>query len=206
MNALTTNNQMTVYLQHDDPEVAIPFHISMYGLISAHIILANSVVSILYNYKSLSVMSYCLYMTTLLFWNNLTHSGFIRNLDIFTGITNVIFITYYDSLWFDVLYKELWASAMSIGCLVYLLNSYIFYCQTTPETQEITNDDLENVLTKYSYFSTKYIPPNTYNRELAYYYATFVHIFALHVLPPVTCMCCIIYSEQTLGPDYPVLH
>lgn len=71
-------------------------------------------------------------------------------------------------------------------------------------TQEITNDDPENVtLIKYSYFSTKYIPPNTYNRELAYYYSAFVHIIALHVLPPVTCMCCIIYSDKH---KYPVLH
>jgi len=194
---------MVVYLQHDDPDVAIPFHISMYGLISAHIILANSVVSILHNYKSLSIMSYCLYITTLLFWNNLTHSGMIRNIDIATGIVNVLSITYYDSLRFDALYRELWASAMSIASLIYLMNTYIFYCQTTP-TEEITNDDPENVtLIKYSYFSTKYIPPNTYNRELAYYYTAFVHIIALHVLPPFTCMYCIIYSGP---PKYPVLH
>jgi hypothetical protein len=188
---------MVVYLQHDDPEVAIPFHISMYGLISAHMFLANSVVSILYNYKSLSIMSYCLYMTTLLFWNNLTHSGMIKNIDIATGITNITFITYYNSLWFDVLYKELWASVTSLGCLIYLMNTYIFYCQTTPETEEITNDEQEDIVTKYSYFSTKYIPPNTYNRELAYYYATFVHIIALHVLPPLACMCGIIYSDKS---------
>jgi hypothetical protein len=206
MSSLQSNNQMVVYLQHDDPEVAIPFHISMYGLISAHIILANSVVSILHNHKSLSIMSYCLYITTLLFWNNLTHSGIIRNIDIATGIVNIISISYYDSLRFDALYKELWASAMSLGCLVYLFNSYIFYCQTTPDTEETTNDDQGNIITKYSYFSTKYIPPNTYNRELAYYYATFVHIFALHVLPPVTCMCCIIYSDNSLEHKYPVLH
>ncbi len=142
-------------------------------------------------------MSYCLYLTTLLFWDNLTHSGIIKNLDIATGITNIIFITYYDSLRFDALYRELWASAMSIGCLIYLINTYIFYCQTTP-AKEITNDEPP---TKYSYFSTKYIPPNTYNRELAYYYSAFVHIIALHVLPPVTCMYCIIYSDV---PKYPV--
>jgi len=151
-------------------------------------------------------MSYCLYITTLLFWNNLTHSGIIRNIDIATWIVNIISISYYDSLRFDALYKELWASAMSLGCLVYLFNSYIFYCQTTPESQYITNDDQSNIITKYSYFSTKYIPPNTYNRELAYYYATFVHIFALHVLPPVTCMYCIIYSDNSLEHKYPVLH
>jgi hypothetical protein len=197
------DNQMVVYLQHDDPLVAIPFHISMYGLISAHIILANSVVSILHNHNSLSLTSYCLYITTLLFWNNLTHSGMIRNIDIATGIVNVLSITYYDSLRFDALYKELWASVMSICSLIYLFNSYIYYCQTTPDTEEITNDDPENVLTKYSYFSTKYIPPNTYNRELAYYYTSFVHIFALHFLPPVTCMYCIIYSGSL---KYPVLH
>lgn len=105
----------------------------------------------------------------------------IRNIDIATGIVNVLSITYYDSLRFDALYKELWASVMSIGSLIYLFNSYIYYCQTTPDTEEITNDDPVNVtLTKYSYFSTKYIPPNTYNRELAYYYTSFVHIFALH--------------------------
>lgn len=194
MSSLQADKQITIYLQHDDPEVAIPFRISKYGLISAHIILANSVVSALHNYNSLSITSYCLYITTLLFWNNLTHSGMIRNIDIATGIVNVLSITYYDSLRFDAWYKELWGSVMSLGSLIYLMNTFIFYCQTTPDTEEITNDDQR---TKYSYFSTKYIPPNTYNRELAYYYATFVHIFALHVLPPVTCMYCIIYSDQT---------
>ena len=131
----------------------------------------------------------------------------IRNIDIATGIVNVLSITYYDSLRFDAWYKELWGSAMSIGSLIYLINVYIFYCQTTPpptENQEITNNDPENVtLIKYSYFSTRYIPPNTYNRELAYYYSAFVHIMALHVLPPVTCMYCIIYSDRH---KYPVLH
>lgn len=203
MGSLQADNQMVVYLQHDDPDVAIPNHISKYGLISAQLLLANSVVSALHNYKSLSVISFFLYITTLLFWNNLTHSGFIKKVDIATGIVNVLSITYYDSLRFDALYKELWASVMSLGSLIYLFNSYIFYCQTTPDTQEIINDE---PIIKYSYFSTKYIPPNTYNRELAYYYTSFVHIFALHFLPPVTCMYCIIYSERDAGLDYPVLH
>ena len=131
------DNQMVVYLQHDDPEVAIPNHISKYGLISAHIILANVIVSALYNHNSLSITSYCLYITTLLFWNNLTHSGMIRNIDIATGIVNVLSITYYNSLWFDTWYRELWGSAMSIGSLIYLMNVYIFYCQTTPPQQKI---------------------------------------------------------------------
>lgn len=200
------DNQMVVYLQHDDTVVAIPNHISKYGLISAHIILANAIVSALYNHNSLSLTSYCLYITTLLFWNNLTHSGMIRNIDIATGIVNVLSITYYNSLWFDTWYRELWLSVMSIGSIIYLMNSYIFYCQTTP-AQEITNDNPENnTLVKYSYFSTKYIPPNTYNRELAYYYSSFVHIIALHILPPVTCMYCIIYSVNSLEHKYPVLH
>jgi hypothetical protein len=203
------DEQLVVYLQHDDPVVAIPFHISVYGLISAHFFLANSIVSLLHNYNSLSAFSLCLYITTLLFWNNLTHSGVIRIIDISTGIANILSITYYDSLWFDALYRELWASVLSTGCLIYLMNIYIFYCQTTPD---ITNDDQgddqgdnqDNAsLTKYSYFSIKYIPPNTYNRELAYYYSVFVHIIALHILPPVTCMYCIIYNDKS---NYQMLH
>ena len=50
MTDLTADNQIVVYLQHDDPVVALPNHISKYGLISAHIILANAIVSLLYNY------------------------------------------------------------------------------------------------------------------------------------------------------------
>jgi hypothetical protein len=208
MSALSemNDNQMVVYLQHDDPVVSMPNHISKYGLISAHAFLANSVVALLYNYNFLSAISCCLYITTLLFWNNLTHSGFIKMVDIAVVQIYALSITFYHSLWFSAWCREVWISIGCLSYLIYLINVSMFYCQTTP-TQEITNDDPDNEpLIKYSYFSTKYITPNTYNRELVYYYSAFVHIMAMHFMIAFTCMYCIIYSDQTKTSVYPVLH
>ena len=199
------DKQMVVYLQHDDPVVSIPNHISKYGMISGHIYLVNSVVALLYNYNSLSTFSACLYITTLLFWNNIMHSGFIKKVDMAVVQIYALSITFYHSLWFSAWCREVWISIGCLSYLIYLMNTSVFYCQTTP-TQEIINDDKSNVPTKYSYFSTKYIPPNTYNRELTYYYTSFVHIMAMHFMIAFTCMYCIIYSDQSVQPAYPMLH
>jgi hypothetical protein len=200
-----TDEQMVVYLQHDDPVIAIPNHISKYGLISAHAFLVNSVVAWMYNFHSLSTMSCCLYITTLLFWNNLTHSGFIKMVDMAVVQIYALSITLYHSLWFSAWCRDMWMGVGSLSYLIYLMNVSIFYCQTTPE---ITNeDDPENAsLIKYSYFSIKYIPPNTYNRELVYYYSVFVHIMSMHFMIAFTCMYCIIYSDQTKTSVYPILN
>lgn len=201
---MSSHRQIVVYLQHDDQNVAIPYHISKYGMISAHAFLANSVVAWLYNYNSLSTFSCCLYITTLIFWNNLTHSGFIKMVDITVTHIYGLSISYYHSLWFSSWCRDVWAGTLSLACLLYLINISVFYCQTTQDT---LNDDKHNLqLTKYSYFSLKYIPPNTYNRELAYYYSAFVHIMAMHFMLAFTCMYCIIYSDQIPNTNYQMLN
>ena len=56
-----------IYLQHTDPVICVPQHISRYGLYSAQLILLNAICNYIYGYKILTTrfIQICIYNSTI---------------------------------------------------------------------------------------------------------------------------------------------
>ena len=171
-----------IYLQHTDPVICVPQHISRYGLYSEQLILLNAICNYIYGYKILTIIGLSLYTTSLLHWYKMKSTGLIKTLDVTMCVITINYITFNDSAYFCPLNRQLWFLSTFICIAAYLTNTYIGSYQQFPKGSRYFAGD-----EPYRYFSLKYTWPNTLQRELAYKYATYVHIILLHV--NLTCAC-----------------
>jgi hypothetical protein len=171
-----------IYLQHNDPIICLPQHISRYGFYSAHLFLLNAICNYLYNYNWLAFIGLSLYITSLLHWYKIQYNGLFKTLDVATCIVTINSITFYDSTFFCPQNRLLWYLSAFLCIVTYLLNRYIeFYQVQCKGSRYFLADE------PYHYFLLKYTWPNTLQRELAYKYNVFVHILFLHV--NLSCAC-----------------
>jgi hypothetical protein len=70
-----------MYLQHTDPELAVPQHISRIGVITAHTFLATSTLAYKYKMYYVTGLLLSLYTISILHWRKLKNKGIIRTLD-----------------------------------------------------------------------------------------------------------------------------
>ena len=158
-------------------ELALPQHISRVGVYTGHFFLLGSIVSVYYNFPMItSVALFTTYSTTIIHWYKLRHSGIIKTLDIFS-IINLLLTFYFNGLnRFCPNCQRAWLSIVFTIFVVYFINSHIFYYQTIENRGEIMKPG------KYSYFSLAYTLPNTRERELSYYYNSYIHCGFIHIL------------------------
>lgn len=179
------------YLQHNDPIVCVPQHISKYGLYSANFFLLNAICNYLYNYNFLAFIGMSLYITTLLHWYKIKHNGLIKIIDVITCIITINYVSFYDSLYFCPEQRKLWLINAFVSATVYLLNKYIEFYQ---QKYKGSNYFLANE--PYQYFSLKYTYPNTLQRELSYKYSVYIHIIFLHVNLSAACIYGVVNSPS----------
>jgi hypothetical protein len=177
-----------IYLQHTDPVVCVPQHISRYGLFSVQLFLLTAICNYIYDYNVLTVIGLTLYITSLFHWYKIKTTGFFKTLDVTTCIITINYITFNDSAYFCPINRKLWILSAIVSIISYLTNKYIDSYQQFPKgTRYFAADE------PYQYFSLKYTWPNTLQRELSYKYTTYVHIILLHV--NLSCAC--IYGVVT---------
>jgi hypothetical protein len=177
-----------IYLQHTDPVVCVPQHISRYGLYTSQFFLLNALCNYIYGYQILTIIGVTLYITSLLHWYKIQSFGLIKTLDIIACIITINYTTFNDSLYFCPRNRQLWILSTFVSIIAYLTNKYICSYQLFPE-----GTDYFAANEPYQYFSLKYTWPNTLQRELSYKYSTYVHIILIHI--NLSCVC--IYGVVT---------
>jgi len=177
-----------IYLQHTDPIIVVPQHISRYGIYSSQLFLLNSICNYIYGYNILTVLGLILYITSSLHWYKIQSYGLVKTLDVISCIITINYLIFNDSAYFCPLNRKIWFLSAFVSIIAYLTNKYIEGYQQFPK-----GSDYFAANEPYRYFSLKYTWPNTLHRELSYKYATCMHIFLLHVNLTFVC----IYSVVT---------
>ncbi len=184
-------------------ELAVPQHISRVGVYTGHFFLLCFIASVYYNFPIItSVALFTTYSTTIMHWYKLRHSGIIKTLDIIS-IINLILTFYFNGIFkYCPNCQRAWISTMATNAVIYYINSSIFYYQTVDNRGQIMKPGC------YSYFSLAYTLPNSRERELCYYYNSYVHCVFLHVIAgTVSVYCAIIMPpENNSSPIYNAIY
>lgn len=177
--------------------IIVPRRYSRIGMITGNLFLLNGVVSYFLNCKSVGILGFPLYLSTLSYWYEIRKESKIRYVDMFMAFTNISYVTYLSLFFF---YEgNPWIRNILFGFFVYILNNFIFYYQVLSNPKNNQKNVallLENRLSSYRYFSLAYTEPFTYKRHCAYRYSVMIHLVFLHALPTMTCMYCLIETER----------
>ena len=112
----------------------------------------------------------------MLHWYKLYDTGIIKKLDI-VAIINLLVRFYYNGItMFCPTCQKIWMLTIITIIIVYGININIFYYQTNSNIGYIMKPGY------YSYFSLEYTLPNTRERELSYYFTSYIHCVFLHVI------------------------
>jgi len=169
-----------MFKQHTDNIILIPQHISRLALISVQFVLFVCYLAYIYQYNRLFFLTFGLYVSSIFHWNKVKYKGLIKTIDILFANGVFLHVTMFDCYRFSNEHRFLWYNTAIISVTAFITNEYLFYHQVLKNTKVVSNK-------KYSYFSLDYTPPNTMNRELAYYRSTFTHMFFIHILPTTVC-------------------
>ena len=187
----------TVFLQHNDPYILIPQHISRQAFYSIQVLGFCIGAAYYTKYYITCLLISILYTTSMLHWNKIYYSSIIKKLDIFAVIVLVLNVTFYDSYYYKE-YKIYWFICCPLFILTFIMNETLFYYQV------LKNGDKKNDDKKFHYFSLQYTEPNTRERELAYYRSTYTHMLATHIIPFLVCLYCSVCSPYSPNlPDLP---
>jgi hypothetical protein len=204
----------TVFLQHNDPYILIPQHISRQAFYSIQVIGFCIGAAYQTKYYITCLIISILYTTSMLHWNKILYTSIIKKLDIFTVIILVLNVTFNDSYYYKE-YKIYWFICCPLFILSFIMNETLFYYQVLKNddkknddkrNDDKRNDDKRNDEHNFHYFSLQYTEPNTRERELAYYRSTYTHMLNTHIIPFLVCLYCAIcspYSHEL--PELPEL-
>jgi hypothetical protein len=189
-----TNNtskleEKSVDVKDSETDVCLPYRYSRYGVYSSHLFLVDAFVNYAYGFKTLTGFGLSLYITSVLHWRKIKHSGICKWLDILTCVSTVNYTTFVDSHYFITEHRNWWLVAKCLAISAYSINKYIEYYQ------QISEENCFDESEKYRYFCLKYTKPGTEHRESAYFYSTLVHIFGLHVPLVFTCINGVMHSH-----------
>lgn len=179
-------------MKYNDKKLLIPQRITKWGILSSFLIFACSFVAYKYKYYLLTVLSFCLFVTSIIHWHKIRAYSLIRIVDFLFSILTIGVVTFYYIKDFKPEYKKLWYYTILIMLIAFVFNNIIKYYQ-------IMYINKPNILFKcqeeYNYFSLEYTKPNTPARELCYYYIILIHIFFIHIIPTTLLMYCMINSH-----------
>jgi len=163
------------YIQHDDPIILVPEHISKIGSYTSYVLLFSSFHGFIDKYYILATMMFFLYITSYTHWKKVYKTSLIKTVDIILCVSTLFRITFYDSYRWNH-YRALWLNNLRISVIIFVTNETIFYFF---------------VKNKKCPF---YTIPYTRNREIAYYVNALCHTLCLHVFLCLTPSYCAIYS------------
>ena len=173
-------SKQIIYTQHCDPVILVPQHISRRACVSGIFMLYNCIYAYSVDYPLASFLLGCVYITTLLFWNKVTFTGFIKTLDICIANVLVVRLTFVDSYRWCPEYTRYWKYVYCIALGSYAINEYLLYRQVRRFSNKVMH--IEDKYTRWPLSLLNYTNPNTAERERAYYRSTYNHIFFIHFL------------------------
>jgi len=171
-----------------DNGILIPQYISRLAFYSATgFILPNCIVAYMFDYKCMFALFAMLYVSTMLHWNKIKQNGPIRTIDIILACTTLYRFTFIDRFRLCPIYQTFWLYVFYTMIMAFGINEYILYMQVL-RGEPYAKDSLYKykIYTRWPFQLLNYTPPNTKEREAAYYRSTYVHTFFLHVLPMAT--------------------
>ena len=206
--------QQERFLQHDDPDVIIPDRLALPLLVSSHLLLVTSIVSIVYGRYVLSAVVFFVYVTSVLHWREPRFSSWFRILDYIAVATSVGYGCYvattlqrpYELAWF-----------IGLSCVVapiFITNETFYYIQVMKDptgkntihldNDQSTKDHTDTVSSASitiedgevpccSYQPTK---PFTEHREWVYKRTMLVHLICVHVFANALALTLVIGSAQ----------
>ena len=155
------------FVQHNDPIILVPQHISKIGCYTSNVILLVSFHGFLDKYYVLGTMLLCLYVTTYLHWKQVRYKSLIKTLDIIICISTITRITAYDSYRWSQ-HRVIWKNHLMFSLSVFTVNEILFYYLVRNKNSII------------------YSLPNTTHRETIYYINVLCHTLCLHVFLCIT--------------------
>jgi hypothetical protein len=136
-----------------------PQHISKLAFYTIPLIIVASLFAYRSNLKLLSILLFCLFITSVIHWYKHQNNSIVRYVDIFLAIVLLIVSFYY--------VKEhkfvMWLITVIIISIIFILNKICYHYQ------------VENIS---SYF---YTLPNSKKRENAHYWSVYIHLFFNHI-------------------------
>jgi hypothetical protein len=190
------------YNKYKDDSYPIPPHITKYCVYSATFILIASIIVFLCNYKILSLLLFCLYITSYIYWSKPALMSISKIVDHFFVLLVFVYLTYL-SFNFTKKYRKLWINIFLIVVIFGIINQTIFNFKIINFFKQTNNDHyvkgyderegLDNEK-KFNYFTLDYTYPNTYERELAGLYCIIIHSCCIHLLPCLFGIYCIVLN------------
>ena len=181
--------------QHDDPDVIIPDKIARPLVFSAHLLLINAIVAIIYNHIGLFIVLLFVYVTSIWHWSKPRFSSIARRVDYFAVFVAVFYGSFY--LTYNLRhihhyyeYCIVWFVGLGFTSIVFACNEISYYVQVMklPSGTALNNyaelDEIHlDVSTCYGYLVPTF--PNTSSRDFVYKRVVFVHLFCIHVFTNV---------------------
>jgi hypothetical protein len=179
------------YNKYKDESYPIPPHISKYCVYSATVILIGSITAFLYNYKILSIILFCLYISSYIYWSKPALMSVSKIVDHFFVAIFIGYVTYL-SLNLKNKFKRLSITIIIIILSIAVINQIIFnfkivnfFKQSDHDHHIKGNDEQEGLDNehKFNYFTLDYTYPDTYEREEACFYSIIIHCSCIHLFP-----------------------
>ena len=182
----------------DVADCCVPYKYSKYGLYSSHLFLANGIINYFCGFRVLTGIALSLYLSSVLHWRNVKHNGLYKKLDVVTSFITISYITFIDSHYFIESARNIWLLAVTQAVGAYSLNKFIEYNQLE---KQLENENEHNICSfakdePYSYFSLQWTPPDSVQRDRAYYASVFVHILFIHVPLVFACVYGVVNSPR----------
>ena len=136
-----------------------PQHISKLAFYTIPLILVASLFAYRSNLTLLSILLFCIFITSIFHWHKHQNNSIVRYVDIFLAIVLLITTFYY--------VKEnkfvIWLITVIMISIIFIINKICYHYQ------------FENTS---SYF---YTLPNSKKRENAHYWSVYIHLFFTHI-------------------------
>ena len=182
---------MVKYLQHDDKEILVPQHISKFCVYTCQMIVLNAFISFCYKYYILALVNFCLYLSSIVHWQKVKHSGIERKIDVCCVVTTLSHATY-TSFLMPRFYTSTWLVSLSTGGLIFYANEKLLYYQVLQYYNKKVEKNVYKGNLPFYYFSMEYTNPYTFEREVAYYRNVITHGLGLHAFLCFVSIYCII--------------
>ena len=175
-------------------ELLVPQYITKWGVLTSFVLFGFSLLTYKYKYYLLSILSLCVFISSVLHWHKMTLFGSTKIVDFILAASAFLLVTFYYN---DILkgkYRRIWFVTAAVTVAIFLFNWVITYFQILNKNTTRTEQKCQ---TEYKYFSLDYTKPDTLPRTLCYYYVTFVHLIFVHIVPSAVLAYCFIMSHSS---------
>lgn len=190
VDEVNTSKEIAEFVQHDDPDVIIPYHISIYLLYSSHLLLVTSIVAVSYGRYSLFAVLFAVYITSVMHWRKPRFSTIARKLDFIAVFAAIAYGSYYSidrCNQTELIYT--WFIGLLIIAVMFTTNEVLYYYQVMKLPTGATVILSHNINKSYHTNDNKslfcyYFKPtqaNTIERDNVYKRTVFIHLLCVHI-------------------------